>query len=148
MAEVHCQAEGTIVDNHISAVMEGNCDAPIIEDGTLMLTYIVDTQIKLRASDFGPGTTLEQAIQDIVARATGDFDGLVLMATDSMRSDKPNGVRVSFIASAHTGCETCAEVSDCPMWENANKYPLAMVKKTDEENTSGIKENRTLKLLH
>ncbi len=132
MAKTLCRAEGTITNNHISAIMEGDCDAPI-ENGTLLLTYVIETQMKLNTPDFEPGTTLEQVIQDVVSRGTRDFDGLISMATDSMKTDKPNGVRVSFIASAHTGCETCEGAEDCPVWVNANAYQVALIADTKDD---------------
>jgi hypothetical protein len=119
-----CDAEGTIANSRIIAIMDGDCDAPITSEGTLMLAYIIGTQVKLSPADFPPGTTLEQAIKDIMMQATSEFSNTMALAVRSMQSDEPNGVHVSFVASAHAGCNDCEEVSTCPMWEEANKHPV------------------------
>lgn len=140
---LNCGTEGTIVNNRILAVVDGDCNAPIESEGVLTLTFIIDTQVKLSPADFPPGTTLEQASKDIVTCAAEDFGRLVTMAIHSMRSDDPNGVRVSFAASAHTGCETCEGVKECPMLAEANKY--SVIKRedgTEEKGTNEMEETK------
>lgn len=137
------ETEGVIVNNRILAVVGGDCDTPIAADGVLMLTYMIDTQVKLSPADFPPGTTLEQAAKDIITCATEDFDRLIAMAMHSMQSDNPNGVRVSFVVSAHTGCETCEEVITCPMLAEANRYSVIKKKGgTEEKGTSEMEETK------
>lgn len=123
VSHASCWLEGVITEGCIKGFFSSGANAIVDTDGALMLSYIITTKVKISATDYMPGTTMRQVIDDMVTRETEHFPNLIDKAITAMReggSATSENIQVALMASAHTGCELCDDSEECPIWQGAN----------------------------